>query len=268
MSLPRMSLHIGDYRKDTGHLRAALHGAYLLLIMHYWATGGLPADDYQLASIACMSDAEWRRAKPIIQGFFGPDWKHKRIETEIAAATAKYQKRVAAGKKGGQQKSSNATAKAKQPITLTNSKSEDGGGGARAREAVPGSSSLISNEAMALADDLAVVAGHDPKFVPPAWCGAPMRVQMWLDRGWTREVILIAAKGAMSAKRDGSPSTVNYFEKPISRMVAQQSIPIATVEALNGAPAIRPAKQAGWQQRRDDWFDALGELGEHNAANG
>ena len=39
MSLHRMSLHVGDYLKDTTHLDATLHGAYLLLIMHYWAKG-------------------------------------------------------------------------------------------------------------------------------------------------------------------------------------------------------------------------------------
>jgi hypothetical protein len=29
---PKMPIHIGDYKRDTGHLRAAGHGAYLLLL--------------------------------------------------------------------------------------------------------------------------------------------------------------------------------------------------------------------------------------------
>lgn len=126
MSLPRMSWHIGDYKKDTGHLRAAGHGAYFLLCMHYWATGGLPDDDKQLATIACMTDREWRAHRDIIKALFkgeGGPWKHKRIEEELANAQAKYDKRSAAGKKGGnakangKQKPSNATAKSYQPIT-------------------------------------------------------------------------------------------------------------------------------------------------------
>lgn len=54
MSSPWMPLWIGDYLKDTSHLCAAEHGAYLLLIMHYWQTGSLPTEDRHLAMIARM----------------------------------------------------------------------------------------------------------------------------------------------------------------------------------------------------------------------
>jgi uncharacterized protein YdaU (DUF1376 family) len=131
MSLPRMSWHIGDYKKDTGHLRAAGHGAYFLLIMHYWATGSLPDDDKQLASIACMSDREWKQHRPIISAFFGPGWTHKRVNEEIASAQLKYEKRSNAGKKGGRppkQPESNALTNQKQPITLTDKELDDVGG--------------------------------------------------------------------------------------------------------------------------------------------
>lgn len=129
MSLPRMSWHIGDYKKDTGHLRAAHHGAYFMLCMHYWATGGLPDDDKQLATIACMTDREWKACRTVIEPLFKGEgkWKHKRIELELADAQAKYERRAEAGSKGGNAKaaakqcSSNATsigeAIAKQPIT-------------------------------------------------------------------------------------------------------------------------------------------------------
>ena len=86
MNRPWMPLYVADYRRDTAHLSTAEHGAYLLLIMHYWATGGLPDDDRQLARIACMTNSEWRRTRPIVQAFFFDGWKHKRIEFELTEA--------------------------------------------------------------------------------------------------------------------------------------------------------------------------------------
>jgi uncharacterized protein YdaU (DUF1376 family) len=85
-SKPWMPLYIADYRADTAHLSAAEHGAYLLLIMHYWQTGGLPKEDAPLARIACMSASEWRKVRPTIAAFFNDDWSHKRVDEEIAAA--------------------------------------------------------------------------------------------------------------------------------------------------------------------------------------
>lgn len=124
MNPPKMPIHIGDYKRDTGHLRAAQHGAYLLLLFHHWSTGSLPDDDEQLASIACMTRAEWKRARPIIERFFKPGWRHGRVEEDLASARAAYEKRAKAGSQGGKakaeskQSSSNATALPQQPLTL------------------------------------------------------------------------------------------------------------------------------------------------------
>lgn len=97
---PWMPLYIGDYLADTRRLRAAEHGAYLLLIMEYWQTGSLPDDDRQLARIATMTDREWKAARPIIETLFQPGWKHKRIDAELTKASAMSVKRSAAGKAG------------------------------------------------------------------------------------------------------------------------------------------------------------------------
>lgn len=108
-----MPLYIATYLADTGHLRAAESGAYLHLIMHYWQHNGLPTDDRQLATIAKMTDAEWSNAKALLEPLFKlGGWRHKRVEDEIARAEQKYQKRAAAGQKGGRRKqcASNASA--------------------------------------------------------------------------------------------------------------------------------------------------------------
>ena len=101
MKRPWMPLWVADYLSHTQHLRAAQSGAYLHLIMHYWQTGGLPTDDNQLAAIARMSSAEWKKSKPVIQAFFKQGWRHERVEKELVAAVEKYEKRAAAGQKGG-----------------------------------------------------------------------------------------------------------------------------------------------------------------------
>jgi uncharacterized protein YdaU (DUF1376 family) len=108
MSPPWMPLYIADYRADTAHLSAAEHGAYLLLIMHYWSTGGLPDDDRPLARIACMSGAEWRRARPTLASFFQDRWTHKRINSELARAAEISSKRRASAEQRYSKRNANA----------------------------------------------------------------------------------------------------------------------------------------------------------------
>lgn len=92
-----MPLYVTDYLRKTQHLRALESGAYLHLIMAYWAEGGLPNDDRQLATLARMTDAEWKRAKPLIAPFFGPNFStHERIDFEIARAADVSEKRRSA----------------------------------------------------------------------------------------------------------------------------------------------------------------------------
>ncbi|MDI3563539.1 DUF1376 domain-containing protein [Bradyrhizobium sp. Arg816] len=130
MNPPKMPIHIGDYKRDTGHLRAAEHGAYLLLLFHHWSTGSLPDDDRQLSAIACMTPAEWKKAKPIISKFFGEGWRHGRVEKDLASAVESYEKRAKAGEKGGKakatakQSSSIATAQLEQPLTFNQGKKD------------------------------------------------------------------------------------------------------------------------------------------------
>jgi uncharacterized protein YdaU (DUF1376 family) len=135
MSRPWMPLYIADYLGDTQHLSTIEHGAYLLLIMHYWQQECLPTDETRLARIARMTLKEWSNAKATLAALFDPDWKHGRIDAEIAHTDEKYDARAKAGHKGGKasalsrkqaklgngfkQKpsnaSSNATAKTNQP---------------------------------------------------------------------------------------------------------------------------------------------------------
>jgi uncharacterized protein YdaU (DUF1376 family) len=100
MKRPWMPLYVGDYLGDTGHLTTAPHGAYLLLMRHYWRKGELPDDDRQLAKIAKLPLRTWRDYRATLQDFFYDGWRHKRIDAELQRMTEVSAKRAIAGQKG------------------------------------------------------------------------------------------------------------------------------------------------------------------------
>jgi uncharacterized protein YdaU (DUF1376 family) len=147
---PWMPLYIADYLADTGHLTTLQHGAYLLLIMHYWQHGGLPQDDRALAQAVHLSVRAWRSNRSAIASMFQPGWRHKRIDMELSKFSELSEKRAINGAVGGrlnrglnnQQRhlrKMNSEAIAKQMVgphthkSSINSKSER----ARAREGSP-----------------------------------------------------------------------------------------------------------------------------------
>jgi uncharacterized protein YdaU (DUF1376 family) len=258
MRRPWMPLYIPDYLADTAHLSTVESGAYLHLIMHYWMKDGLPDDDAQLARIVKLSMPDWLAMRPVISAMFMEGWRHSRIDKEMREAEEAYERRAEAGRKGNEvkarQRERNASALRKQP--QPHPPKDDGGGRASAQP-----SEVVSREAISIADELCRIAGHDPQFMPPGWCGAAMRVQTWLSTHptWTREIILTAARGAMANKTDGPPNTVNYFEKPIARLVQQQAAPVKTSGGTNETGGRR-APASGWQRSRDDFRAAREEL--------
>jgi uncharacterized protein YdaU (DUF1376 family) len=124
-----MPFYVADYLADTSHLSTVEHGAYLLLIMHYWQSGGLPAEDRKLARIARLNEREWTGIRETIAEFFDDNWQHSRIESELAKAEDKISKRSAAGKAGAavrhKQTLSKRKTNASQPQPQSEDKKED-----------------------------------------------------------------------------------------------------------------------------------------------
>jgi uncharacterized protein YdaU (DUF1376 family) len=120
MSKPWMPLYVGDYLKKTAHLGAMESGAYLHLIMNYWANGKLPTEDRQLARIAKVSDKEWSLIKDTISAFFVDGWRHERIDEELAHAEDVSNKRKAARA----QRSNNSSTIVEQKTTQSQSQSQ------------------------------------------------------------------------------------------------------------------------------------------------
>lgn len=97
-----MPLYVADYLADTLHLSCVEHGAYLLLIMHYWRNGELPNDDAKLARITKCTAREWAKIRPTIGEFFTEDWRHRRVESELERAGGKVKTRSTAGIAGAE----------------------------------------------------------------------------------------------------------------------------------------------------------------------
>lgn len=98
MRNPWFSFYPADYLADTGHLTQAQHGAYLLLMLHYYATGGpIPANAMQVHAICrCTNDAERHAANTVLQLFFTREedfYRNTRIDAEIAKRSALRTKR-------------------------------------------------------------------------------------------------------------------------------------------------------------------------------
>jgi uncharacterized protein YdaU (DUF1376 family) len=106
MSKAWMPLYIGDYLRKTRHLSLAEHGAYLLLIMHYWDNGPLPNDDAKLAHILGVPLRRFRSLSVPVRSYFTEAnakqlLRHNRLDEELEKADIISQKRALAGAKGG-----------------------------------------------------------------------------------------------------------------------------------------------------------------------
>jgi uncharacterized protein YdaU (DUF1376 family) len=131
-----MPLYVGDYLKDTRHLTAEQHGAYLLVLMDLWNRGGSISDDPKaLARIAGVSVKRWPAVWSVIGEFFDcADGRvsHGRITSELQKADQISQKRKTAGSKGGTAKAlkeqdrdlANAKQLPEQMLWQTHSRSE------------------------------------------------------------------------------------------------------------------------------------------------
>jgi uncharacterized protein YdaU (DUF1376 family) len=103
-----MPLYVADYLADTGHLSTRQHGAYLLLIMHYWRTGKpLPTRVEHLFRICRLTATEWEEDGDAVIAFFTltpGGYVHGRIERELQSAQEFIEKRAAAGRASAEAK--------------------------------------------------------------------------------------------------------------------------------------------------------------------
>lgn len=221
-----MPLYVADYLRDTRKLTAAEHGAYLLLIMEYWTAGKLPDDDKQLSRIACMTGAEWRKAKPNVKDFFTGTWTHKRIDAELARSAEISSKRAASAK----QKHSKSSAIAEQMDTHAGGlpqpqlQKEDRIGDAR------GQSSFTEGSKKLAEAFLKALGIQGPLQIPPELAGVDWRAIEWERAGYDED--LIRSETSRFAG-DEPKKPISYFEKVFATAFAKRNAPLVKAEIVH-----------------------------------
>lgn len=210
-----MPLYVDDYLADTRRLSTLEHGAYILLIMEYWHHGSLPQDTAQLARIAGLTIAEWQAIEPNVAALFLPGWKHKRVEKELAEAQAAYDRRAAAGQKGGHAKAE----RQKESIAPSNAaampQQEDVALLPQAQPLSQQLSSLRSDSAAARAAELKIgITAAFREAQSTTINPQTHRADIWLAQGYDPAICLAAIRSVLADKphvRD-----LKYFDGPIA----------------------------------------------------
>jgi uncharacterized protein YdaU (DUF1376 family) len=269
-----MPLYVADYLRDTMHLSTEQHGAYFLLLMACWSRGSLPSDPAQLAGIARMPLAAWRRASPVLMPFFVVDGElvtHKRVTAERERALAITEARRAAGQKGGrprkqEQTNSEANAFAELEQTETPARvaspsqitppSEDGGGvGAREPEADDWPPGKATDHARLLV--LQVASPWLDPSKSPGLVTTEGRLHAWRRDGATWEHDVVPVVTALSAGRNGQISTWKFFDHAIARSIAANRAALEIPAApTRESPHERTHADAKLVARHDNYASA------------
>lgn len=171
MSPPWMPFYINDYIGDTLHLSTTEHGAYILLVLHYWQHESLPTEDEDLAIITRLQARDWKKMRPKISRFFTPEWRHKRVDAELSRAADRYERRAQAGKAGGNAKAARL-AKAKQSYGNDTSEAVSNG--------KQNPTNSLPTTTTSLRESRTVKEAHPFQDVaPPSTPGAPAPVAGW-----------------------------------------------------------------------------------------
>lgn len=115
--LPYFRCAPADYLLDTMGLTQREHGAYWLLMAHYYWNGSLPATRAEIQALACAHDEDGKAAVDNVLARFFHDESgravHHRIERELEKLKLFFRKQSEKGKAGGLARGKKKTASPK-----------------------------------------------------------------------------------------------------------------------------------------------------------
>jgi uncharacterized protein YdaU (DUF1376 family) len=289
-----MPLYVADYLADTSHLTVTEHGAYLLLIMHYWRNCGLPADEGKLARIVKCTAKEWAQIRDTIAEFFDEDWSHKRIDEELASARASIERNRINGRKGGRPKKGNPPGNPEETHRVTqtepsgypkhnppgnpnhnpNERPSPSPSPSERKNQLDLSSAAIPDTARAVEPPAAPPPGFDPRFRDvqirvQALLNSPALtsfglVDKWLKAGAEPEIDIYPT---LQGRRDRwNGRTLAYFDEAVLDAVKTRTTPAGTNAASISLPPYSEAERGEKQwvfrvksfREHGTWLDQWG----------
>ena len=230
MNRPWMPLYVADYLADTGHLSTVEHGAYMLLIMHYWQNGGLPNDDRRLARICRLTEPEWAECREIIVDMFDDGWRHKRIDAEAAKAEDISSKRTASAMRMHSKRAASADANAVQVQTQSQPQSQEDAHASSARAEAASKSEADPMKAKS-ADLCRRLIGlfRDHGNNPNAPLPDTGLAEVWVRQGFDPDIIF-AIIGA-DVRKGRSRASLRYYENQIREAHERKAPPPPPADA-------------------------------------
>jgi uncharacterized protein YdaU (DUF1376 family) len=261
---PWMPLNIGEFLQDTAHLSTTEIGAYMLLIMHYWARGGPCPNLEAFRRVTRLTARQWAQSGDVLRSFFGDDLSHGRLDRDLSQVIAKSEVNSANAKRMHEERKRIADERQAIRTTDLRPKTEKDVVVADARERDPARplSSPLSPErraAIALGLTFLKAAGfEDYASAPMGWYGVADRAAIWTANGWPEAMIVAETRMVLQRAAGNPPSSIKYFETVFATAAARAAQPTPTINVLPAEQRdVRPNSASGPNRSVGDALSAI-----------
>src|SRR5258705_1727044 len=237
-----MPLYIADYLAGTAHLTTVEHGAYLLLLMHYWIKGEPPESDEIARRVTRMTNRQWAKSATVLRSLFAEGWRHDGLDLELAKVIEKSTSASANARKSHAERKQRADG---SQNTNTNNNQNHIEIDVFRR---PHSSEMnVSGDLHAveqIAQAFLTAAGYpDRSKAPPGWYNLPERAALWIKFGYSANMIVEETK--IVAAKSSQPKPLPYFEKVFATAFARINQPLPIVQTPPPEKANVRSRQPG-----------------------
>lgn len=272
--LPYYKAYPRDFIEGTIGMPFELKGAYrLVLDLIYMQGGRLPDDPRYISGLLGCSVRAWNgyRAKLIEMGklrIIGEFLTNYRADKELESL-AKLQDKQRENRSRPNKSNGLQSPKPDQPEPEPEPDTEVGSGGGGAGDPADDQPPVVKSEIQTLRERILVACKADPEtgLTSPNGTVLGTRDDMEAVAAWqsdlalTDDQILAVIQDAMSRKRDGPPSRLSYFDRPMQREAGKKSRPKLTpIEGGYDVQPTRPGREAAASDALRNALDVAGRM--------